>query len=278
MSFQPVIPLSGAAGWSLLQRMEERQREAFDARVDVSREAARFAELIPTMATAEDLVNDRRALRVALTAFGLEDEIDKRAFIQRALESDTTDDESFANRLVDPRYQELAEAFGYGSILGPKVADLGFAETITAAYRERRFELAIGESDPNMRLALNARRELARIAETPNVDTAGWFNVLGDRPLRAVVEGALNLPTAFSQLDVDRQKETLEERMQATFGASDPSAFQDPEVLDQFIRRFLIRADAEAGPSLTTPGAAALALLSSGVGPSAAEFLFLSRA
>ncbi|MEM6439022.1 MAG: DUF1217 domain-containing protein [Pseudomonadota bacterium] len=278
MSFQPVVPLGGAPGWALLQRTEDRQREVFDARPDVSREAARFAELIPTAATAEDLVSDRRLLRVALTAFGLEDEIDKRALIQRALESDPSDPQSFANRLVDRRYRDLASAFGYGSLLGPKILDPGFADTITDAYRERRFELAVGESNPDLRLALNARRELARLARTSGVEENGWFAVLGDRPLRAVVEGALGLPEAFAQVDVDRQRDTLEERMQAAFGASSPKAFEDPDVLDDFINRFLIRAEAAAGPTFATPGAAALSLLSFGLGPAASQSLILSGA
>jgi hypothetical protein len=276
MTFAPVLPLGGAPGWALLQRVEDSQRQAFEARPDVTREAARFAELIPQAVTAEDLVSDRRLLRVALTAFGLEEEIDKRALIQKALESDPSDPQSFANRLVDRRYRDLAAAFGYGSILGPKVLDAGFAETITSSYRERRFELAVGDSDPNLRLALNARRELARISQTSTAEDAGWFQVLGDRPLRAVVEGALGLPAAFSQLDVDRQKATLEDRLQSAFGAPSPKAFEDPELLDGFIRRFLVRAEATAGPSLSTPGAAALSLLSTGLGPSSAQSLVLS--
>ena len=41
------------------------------------------------MKSAADLVADRRLLKVALGAFGLEGEIDKKAFIRKVLEEGT---------------------------------------------------------------------------------------------------------------------------------------------------------------------------------------------
>ncbi|MFO7856361.1 MAG: DUF1217 domain-containing protein, partial [Paracoccaceae bacterium] len=119
MSFAPVLPLGGVAGWALLQRVEAGQREVFERRPDVARLAAAFEARIASVRSASELVADRQLLQVALGAFGLDEEIDKRAFVRRALESDPADPRSFANRLVDARYRNLSAAFGFGAAGGP---------------------------------------------------------------------------------------------------------------------------------------------------------------
>ncbi len=66
MSFQPVIPLPGLSGWRFLQRTMEAQSDVFDRRPDLSRDTAYFEANIGKINSAEDLVADRRLLRVAL--------------------------------------------------------------------------------------------------------------------------------------------------------------------------------------------------------------------
>lgn len=277
MSFRPTIPLSGIGGWQLLKRVEGGQREVFARRPDVARNAEAFIAGIGDVRSPEALLQDRRLLEVALGAFGLEEEIGKRAFIRRALESDPFDPQSFVGRLVDVRYKRMAEAFGFGSPFGPETSRPGFAARIADAYRERAFEKALGESDPALRLALNARRELAAYGAREGSDAAGWFALLGDRPVRRVLEGALGLPTSFGQLDVDRQRDEMRSRTRDLVGDDRLSAFADPDVVETVIRRFLAREAASSGPSATTPGVAALTVLGSGFGPSASRGLVLSR-
>ena len=72
------------------------------------------------MTSAADLVADRRLLKVALGAFGLEGEIDKKAFVRKILEEGTADPASLANRLTDKSYYKLAEAFGFGDLGGAR--------------------------------------------------------------------------------------------------------------------------------------------------------------
>lgn len=281
MSFAPSLPLGGVGGWALLQRVETGQREIFARRPDVARNVAAFESRIAEVRTAEDLVADRRLLEVALGAFGLGPEIDKRAFVRKALESDPDDPGAFANRLVDKRWARLSEAFGFGSILGPETARPGFAAPIVAAYRDRAFEEALGQSDPDMRLALNARRELQGFAAASDPDGAAWFAVLGDRPMRRVFEVAFGLPESFGRLDVDRQREEMRMRTRDLLGDGSLAVFADPAARETLIRRFLARASLDAGPSATTPGAAALALLGGGgfgLGAGATRGLLLSFA
>ena len=86
MSFQPTIPLSGVGGWQLLQRTEETQRALFGKKADLAADIAYFTENIAAADTPEKLVEDPRLLRIALGAFGLEEEAYKKALVRRVLE------------------------------------------------------------------------------------------------------------------------------------------------------------------------------------------------
>lgn len=260
MSFQPQIPLTGIAGWRFLERTQASQQSAFEKGPALTREIAYFKENIGKITSAEDLVADRRLLKVALGAFGLEGELDKKAYIRKVLQEGTDDPRAFANRLSDPSFKKLSGAFGFGDAKGAQTDAAGFAEFITDAYKTRAFEVAVGNSDENMRFALNFRREMAELSRG---EGGSWFSVLGSKPLRKVFESAFNLPREFGAIDVDRQREILREKSSAMFGSSSLTAFAEPQNVDKMLDRFLARAQMDQGPSPTTRGSVALALLQS---------------
>jgi hypothetical protein len=262
VSYQPVIPLGGLAGWRFLQRTEATQRASFDNSAEVARDAAWFEEKIGGIASAADLLADRRLLKVALGAFGLEGEIDKKAFIRKVLEEGTTDPKALASRLTDKSFAKLSDAFGFGAVDGPRTGDAGFAGRIVAAYKARAFEAAVGDADNDMRLAMNVRREIADLAGQGE-DGASWYGVLGSKPLRQVFETAFGLPAAFSQVDIDRQRDVLADKTGALLGDDRLAVFTDPAAVEKLIERFLARAQIKAGASAASPASAALALLQS---------------
>jgi hypothetical protein len=94
MTFTPVVPLGGLVGFALLSRTLDRQTELFNAAPALRRDTDHFAQTIAGVQTAADLVADRRLLRVALGAFGLQDDIDSRAFVRAILEQGTEDDKA----------------------------------------------------------------------------------------------------------------------------------------------------------------------------------------
>lgn len=259
--FQPAVPLGGIAGFRVLEATRDTQQAAFDRSPLIERNALAFLERIGTITTAEELVADRQLLEVALGAFGLDEDINKTFFIRRMLEGGTDDPSSLANQFVDPRYRALSQAFGFGNISGPQTANQTFQREVVDQYRIRQFEIAVGNSDENLRLALNFKREIAGFANSSTADGAAWFSVMGSPPLRAVFEAAYNLPTEFGTLDVERQRDTLQERNREAFGDTSLAVFQDPEAVDTVITRFLARAQINAGPTASTPGVAALTLL-----------------
>ncbi|MGG7566702.1 DUF1217 domain-containing protein [Rhodovulum sp. DZ06] len=279
MSFQPSVPLSGIGGWKLLQRTEATQRAAFETSPQIARDIQYFKDNIASADTAEKLVSDPRLLKVALGAFGLEEEAFKKALIQRALEDGSTDPNSIAVKMVDPRWKRFSAGFGYGDLLGAKTGYIGFGDKIAKQYLDRQFDLAVGESDDSLRLALNFRREISRYANGAQPDGYTWFEALGDRPVRAVLEKAFGLPTEFGKLDIDRQRDEMKDRMRDMSGTSSLAGFNDPEVVEKALTRFLARTAAESGPNATTRGMAALTMLQSGgVGAGASAGLLLSNA
>lgn len=273
MTFTPAIPLSGVAGLSLLDRTASAQQAAFAASGFVERLIGYFTENIASITAAEGLVQDRQLLEVALGAFGLEDELPKRAFLRKVLE-EGSGSESFANRLADTRFADFSRAFGFGDAGGVRTADPGFAQQITSAYLERQFEKRVGEQNDSLRLALNFRREMEVIATGPAAEAAGWLQVLGQPPLRTLFEGAFQLGEGFSQLPLDRQVEELRSRTQSISGDGSVTAFAQSDVRERVIARYLALTEST---TQTTSRNVALQLLSNTASATAIQNILISQ-
>lgn len=261
--YQPVIPTSGLAGWRFLQRTYDSQFAAFTQSVTIQRDADYFRENIASIKTAEDLVADRRLLTVALGAFGLQDDIDNRYFIRKILEEGTASDDTLANRFSDPRYAEISQAFGFGPQEYLKTGEPVFAEAIIARFEASSFEVAAGEQDQSMRVALYAQRELADLAMLDKSNDAKWYTVMGDPPMRQLFEKALNLPEAFGQIDIDQQLKVFKDRAKAVFGTNDLSVFADETLIQETITKFLVRSQLNELGAGMSAGSIALSLLQS---------------
>ncbi len=262
MSFQPVIPLGGYAGWRFLTKTISSQRAQFDKSAQVTRLTSYFRDKIATVRKADDLVADRRLLQVALGAFGLADDINSKAFIRKILADGTLKSDALANRLSDKRYAAFSRAFGFGD-LGARTALPGFADQILSRYGARQFEVAVGEQDDNMRLALGLNDQLRELTANSTSNRAQWFAVMGSPPTRRVFEGALGLPSSFGRLDIDQQLTTFTDRSERLFGTDRIADFKAPELQEKLIRTFLMRAQISA--AATPSGASvALSLLQSG--------------
>lgn len=247
MAFAPVIPFGGYAGWTFLKRTMATQQTALAAAPEQRRDTAYFRENIGKIDTAEQLVSDRRLLKVALGAFGLEADLGNRFFIRKVLEDGTLKDGALALRLADPRYREFSAAFGFGDFAIPNTKMSDFADKTLAAFAQRGFETAVGQQNDTMRLALNAEREVATLAKRSSSEDTKWFTVMGSRPLRQVFQTALGLPASFASIDLDQQLTVLKDRTDRMFGSPTVSQFAEPENMDKLLRMFLTRSDAAAG-------------------------------
>lgn len=269
MSYTPVVPRGGYAGWAFLTRTRAAQKQAFVASASLQREAAYFRAKIGGISTAAELVADRRLLAVALGAFGLEADTGNRFFVRKVLEDGTLKPGALANRLADKRYLEFSRAFGFGDSAASRTRSPGFAEAILAGYETRAFEAAVGTQNDRMRLAMNAERELARLAGRPLSETAKWFTVLGAPPLREVFETAFGLPRTVAALDLDRQLAIFRDKAERVLGSADLGQFGDSGKIEALIRVFLLRAETGAAAGAQPAPSTALALLGSADRPGA---------
>lgn len=129
------------------------------AQPDVQRSSAYYRENIGKVTSLDDFLDDQKLYAYAMKAYGLEDMTYAKAFMRKVLESDLTDAQSFANKLVDKRYQEFAKAF---SFLKPQPQD-----NAALVDTEKRYAEAAGDngfSSSLIKLAtLGYERSLAKV-------------------------------------------------------------------------------------------------------------------
>lgn len=261
MSFQPLVPIGGYTGWKFLERTLVQQQQAFDESPTIKRVTENFREKISEIRTAEELVNDRDLLTVALGAFGLDDDISNKFFIQKILEEGTTDDDALANKLSDSRYAEFSKAFGFGDFSTPLTTTSIASEDIITRFERQSFEAAVGEQDNQLRLALNIGKALEDVTDSAKSTNAQWYALLGNAPLREVVQTALGLPTEVGSVDIDKQLETFKSRSESVFGTDQIADFSGKDLQEKLVRLFLLRSSLSESTGYSS-GNIALTLLS----------------
>lgn len=242
MSFQPILPGTGLIGWKLLNRTMETQQSALSQSTEISRDTAYFEATISKVETAEQLVSDRRLLRVALGAYGLQDDLDNKYFIRKILEEGTRDSDALGNKLADDRYSQFSAAFGFDQFSGANTYSPAFAREVVDRFNRASFEQAVGNLDDSLRIALYADHTLPELAADDSAtEDSRWFTVMGVPALREIFQTALNLPSSFSQLDLDQQLDVFREKSEARFGVSEVADFADPELREKLVEQYLLQ-------------------------------------
>jgi hypothetical protein len=129
---------------------------------------------------------------------------------------------------------------------GAKVKDSATIESVVTLYTQARFEESLGDSSETLRKAIYAKRTL------PSVTS--WYNVIADRNLASVVQGALGLPDSFGRLNVDQQKATLEKRMPL-------SDVKDAAKLGKLLDRYVAQSSVAEAQALASSGGGMAALI-----------------
>ena len=260
MSFSAIIPASGLVGWTFLQRTQAAQQDTLERSPQFSREAQYFRDNIGKVTSADQLVIDRSLLQVALSAFGLQDDLSNKYFIQKVLSDGVVNDDALSNRLADPRYRAFSLAFGFGPGETAQTSRPGFADRIIEQALEKKFEVAVGEQDQGLRLALGFRNELTKISQASGSETSRWFSILGTPPVKTVFEGAMNLPGSIGSVDIDQQLKIFQSRAESVFGTNVVGDLVQPEVQEEIVRKFLLQQQI-GQTSIATSASNALTLL-----------------
>ncbi len=108
---------------------------------------------------------------------------------------------------------------------------------------------------------MNAERELPALAANSSSELAKWYTVLGNAPMREVLQTALGLPKSLSSIDIDQQVKVMKIRTEAAFGSSNVSQFREPAKMEALVRRFVLQSEIQGQAAANSPAANALALL-----------------
>ncbi|MGP9789911.1 DUF1217 domain-containing protein [Roseinatronobacter sp. NSM] len=261
MSFRPVVPTGGLAGWAFLNKTRERQEASFQKSAVVKNDLDYFRQNFGKITSSEDLVKESRSFRVILSAYGLEDDINNRAFIRKIIDDGVEDRKALANRLTDKRYKAMAQDLQFlapGAKLDPP-ADL--KDRIVTQFQTRGFERAVGEQNQDMRMAMALQRELPDLVQGFASENAQWFAVLGNTPLRKVMETALGLPKEFGALDVDQQVTRLKSAVSRRFNVANLQELSQAENMDKLVKRYLVMSQIKEMQTSMSPASIALELL-----------------
>lgn len=255
MSFQPIIPSTGLAGWQFLQNTLDRQVKAHEDSPIVQKAVDYFAENIAKITSPKELVQDRRLLEVALGAFGLSEDINNKFFIEKILAEGTSTEGALANKLADKRYAALADAFGFDTL--PQTGLTSFSDKIIAQYERRSFEVAVGAQNDTFRIGLNLERELPDIAAKVSTNDSKWFAVMGNPALREVFQTAFGLPSEFAQVDLDQQLAVFKDTALRRFGTNDIADFASSDKLEELTQLYFLQDQIKQTASV---GSASIAL------------------
>jgi len=216
MSFFPILPFGGLQGWQFLMRTLPRQTEAFEKSTVNQREVEYFSEVIFSIDSANKFL------------------------IKKILEEGTLSPESLANKFSDKRYYELSKAFGFGPLEATRTGSSEFVNRIIVQYEENAFRAAVGAQDATMRLAISFNDDVKEIINSSTTNNARWLAVLGNPPVKKVIETALRIPSGSINQGIDQQIETLKDRLESLSGSDDLLSIFDDEVSEKLVRNFLL--------------------------------------
>lgn len=275
MPIPPSLIGGGLSGWAFLRDSLGKQEETFASSSDITRSREALSETLSEPFSLDTLMGDRQILRPVLQAFGLESEIDKGAFIRRIIEDGPDNTDGFARRLNNPDFIALSRAFQADSD-GLIRMESSQRQEILENFQREAFENAVGEQEPDLRLALNFDQTVREFAGNSASDTSFWFRVIGNAPLFEVFDSAFILPDGFLNLDIDKQAEILQSRGEQVLGDDPVGQLTTNEGVETMTRKFLLQRQIENGPSGFSSGSIALNLLGGGLGSAGFENLLLS--
>jgi Protein of unknown function (DUF1217) len=196
---------------------------------DVSRDTAYYLANIGKVKTIDDFLKDYRLFSYAMKANGLSDMTYAKAFMRKVLTEGISSNDSFANKLSDPRYRQFAAAFNFAA-LGANATQTSAAQNGTATkYVQQVMEQDAGDQNEGVRLALYFTRNASSIKNS--------FQILADKALTQVVQTALGLSPTISSANIDKQASMLTKMINF-------SDFQDPAKVSKFAQRFAAMWDA----------------------------------
>lgn len=196
----------------------------------VQRATDAYLGAIEDVKSIDDLMSNDQVYNYVMTAFGMEDMAYAKAFIRRVLTEGIDNPDSFANKLTDTRFRDLAETFNFARYGSTAMSFSRTREGVVDRYLNQTLEVQAGDANEGVRLALYFNRKASSVTSA--------YNLMGDQALLKVTQIALGLSSSTSALDIERQKDMIDKKL-------DVEDLKDPEKLEKFLTRFAALWDIE---------------------------------
>lgn len=220
--------LPAVVAWRQLEKTGDQQRARWEKQPSVQREIEFAEKFASRVKTVDEMLGNRRFMNFVLTAFGLESEVDKRGLLRRVLTSDMGDPNSFANRMRDPRFQELAQRLDLKGSGLKNIQNEAIFNSIELRYKKNEFDKAQGEATPGLREAIYFKENASRMKSI--------WDVLGDRTMREVVSKAFDIPREVAIQSVESQGTVFGRRV-------DVEKLKDKRWVERTIQTYLTKVD-----------------------------------
>jgi Protein of unknown function (DUF1217) len=202
-------PTMGAlAGLKPYVTNEPQKIADYEQQSGYKQDVAYFKAHIGKVKSVDDLVKDPKLLKIMLGAFNLQSDAQYPAKVKAILNSNLNDRASYANSLIDPRYQQFAQEF---NVYTNKMSAFSNSTTINdviSKYTTNSYEASLDSVNPALRSAAYFLRNVGSITDA--------YNILGDTVLRNVVLTALNLPQTVANLPVEDQRRLIMSKIDIT--------------------------------------------------------------
>ena len=222
---------------------------------DATSEVNDFAKKIADVKSLDDLLADKTLTSFILKANGLEPKDYDTATLKKIFTSDPNDAGSYLNKTAPAKFKEMVADFNFdtsGELTKSKIGaiqNVGAEERTENGYVQMSLETQQGQTNDGVRLALYFTRRAPSITSL--------YSIIGDSALFQVVKTTWNLPSAISNMDVDKQADLMKKLI-------DVKDLQDPKKVEKLMRRFTAMYDLQnntsTSPALSIMQASASAL------------------
>jgi len=200
--------MTALAGFKPYVQNEPQKIADYTKTSQYQRDLTYFKSHIGKVKSVDELVKDPRLLNFILSAFNLQSDAQYPAKVKEILNSDLNDRTSYANSLIDPRYQQLAKEFNVHTNGMKSFSDQTVINDLISKYTTNTYEASLSDVNPALRSAAYFLRNIGSITDA--------YNILGDAVLRNVVTTALGLPAEVANLPVEDQRKLIMSKLDIT--------------------------------------------------------------
>lgn len=200
--------MAAQVGYKPFIQGEPQKIAAFTKQSSFQQAVTYFKTHITQAKTVDDVVHDPKLVNFILTAFNLQDDAQYPAKVKAILNSDLSDRRSYANSLIDPRYQQFAKEFNAHQLGMANFHSGTTIDDLVGKYTTNSYESSLDDVNPALHNAAYFLRNIGGITDA--------YSILGDPVFRDVVTTALGLPTTIANLPVQDQRALINSKLDVT--------------------------------------------------------------